>query len=193
MACGRFPSVLIYDLRSGLKPFGSIYSGAESLSSMASASPDHVVIGGSYRGMEYFSELTGFFVGRGTLEFINIQTMTLECKNRWTASSAAILAVASKNGGVFAAGGSGKLRLLDGIHTGVRLDRIITRIRVEESCEGSYQNVAEKVYIGCGTDGVARVEFGFPSISDEQPTEDRSDPLLTGEYSDTHYFGNMFI
>ena len=46
--------------------------------------------------------------------------MTLELKNRWMASNATILAVAARNGGVFAAGGSDFLRFLSGIQTSVR-------------------------------------------------------------------------
>lgn len=197
MTCGRFPSVLIYDLRGGLEPCGSIYSGAESLSSMDFAPPDHVVVGGSYRGTQFsakFIELC--FTGRGTLDCVNIQNMTLEYRNRWTVSSAAILAVASKNNGVFAAGASGTLRILEGIETGLReinLGRIITRIRVGESCDRLYQKVAEQIYLGCGTDGVACVDFGFPLVSDEQSEVSRSDSLLAGEYSDMHYFGNRFM
>ena len=51
VVCGRFPSVLLYDLRRGLNVCSSIYSGADSLSSMSIASNDHVIAGGSYRGM----------------------------------------------------------------------------------------------------------------------------------------------
>lgn len=48
--CGRFPSVLLYDLRHGLQGVRSIYSGADSLSSLATASNNVLVAGGSYRG-----------------------------------------------------------------------------------------------------------------------------------------------
>lgn len=51
IVCGRFPSVLMYDLRNGLNKYRSVYSGAESLSSMTTASGDRVILGGSYRGM----------------------------------------------------------------------------------------------------------------------------------------------
>jgi hypothetical protein len=50
LVCGRFPSVLLYDLRHGLGGVGAIYSGADSLSSLAIASPNTVIAGGSYRG-----------------------------------------------------------------------------------------------------------------------------------------------
>jgi hypothetical protein len=50
VVCGRFPSVLMYDIRRGLKPSASIYSGADSLSSMTAGTGDIVVAGGSYRG-----------------------------------------------------------------------------------------------------------------------------------------------
>jgi hypothetical protein len=125
--------------------------------------------------------------------------MKLESKNRWTASSATILGVASRNSGVFAAGGSGTLRLLDGIQRGIRdiqLNRIITKIEID-ACQGNgdYKNVADQVYLGCGTDGVACVEFGTPTESEEESRErlsHHSDYLLRGAYSDIHYFGNMF-
>lgn len=51
VVCGRFPSVLLYDLRRGLNACSSIYSGADCLSSMTVASNDRVVAGGSYRGI----------------------------------------------------------------------------------------------------------------------------------------------
>jgi hypothetical protein len=51
IVCGRFPSVLMYDIRGGLKPSCSIYSGANSLSSMIAGSGDVVIAGGSYRGI----------------------------------------------------------------------------------------------------------------------------------------------
>jgi hypothetical protein len=50
VVCGRFPSVLMYDIRGGLRPTCSIYSGADSLSSMTTGTGDIVVAGGSYRG-----------------------------------------------------------------------------------------------------------------------------------------------
>lgn len=126
--------------------------------------------------------------------------MKLESKNRWTASSATILGVASRNSGIFAAGGSGTLRLLDGIQRGIRdiqLDRMVTKIEIDASCQraSDYKNVAEQVYLGCGTDGVACVEFGTPTGSEEESRERpcrHSGSLLSGEYSDIHYFGNMF-
>ena|SRR5438046_9493163 len=124
--------------------------------------------------------------------------MTLESKNRWTASSATILGVAPRNSGIFAAGGSGTLRLLNGIQDGIRdiqLDRMITKIEVDTVYQREYKNVAEHVYLGCGTDGIACVEFGTPLESEEQSTagvtESRSS-LLRGEYSDMYYFRNLF-
>lgn len=132
--------------------------------------------------------------GRGTLECINTRTLKLESKNRWTASNAAILAVAPRNSGIFAAGGSGKLRLLNGIHTGVRdieLNRMITKIEVGPS-HSTYHNVAEQVYLGCGGDGVACVQFGIPN--DDDP-DDRilhrvGSSLMAGQYADLHFFGS---
>jgi len=50
IVCGRFPSVLLYDLRNGLCKCRSVYSGAESLSSMTAAPRDRIIVGGSYRG-----------------------------------------------------------------------------------------------------------------------------------------------
>ena len=54
IVCGRFPSVLSYDLRAGLSVCGSVYSGAESLSSMTPVGRDRVIVGGSYRGNSAF-------------------------------------------------------------------------------------------------------------------------------------------
>ena len=48
---GRFPSILLYDLRRGLNTCSPIYSGADSLSSMTVVSNDRVIAGGSYRGI----------------------------------------------------------------------------------------------------------------------------------------------
>ena len=125
--------------------------------------------------------------------------MSLVCKNRWTASNATILAVAARNNGIFTAGGSGTLRLLDGIQTGVRdldLDQIITKMEVEASCQGKYRNVAERIYLGCGPDGIACVEFGFTADAEggstQRPSESTSS-LLAGEYSDMHFFSRRFI
>jgi hypothetical protein len=50
VVCGRFPSVLFYDLRVGLSVCRSVYSGAESLSSMTPIGRDRIIVGGSYRG-----------------------------------------------------------------------------------------------------------------------------------------------
>lgn len=122
-------------------------------------------------------------------------------KNRWTASRAAILGVASRNSGVFAVGGSGTLRLLDGIQTGVRdveLDRLITRIETDSSGSSGYDSVAERVYLGCAADGLACVEFGVPLEYDDDEEQESNQgsrfaiSLLAGEYSDRHFFGRMF-
>ena len=197
MICGRFPCVLMYDLRNGLSKCRSVYSGAESLSSMTTASRDRIIVGGSYRGI-YTGVICTNLLGRGTLECIDTHSMILESKNRWTASSATILAVASRNSGIFAAGGSGTLRLLNGIQNGIRdiqLDRMITKIEVDNTYQTEYKNVADQVYLGCGTDGIACVEFGTPLESEEHlpfgVTESRNS-LLRGEYSDMYYFRNLF-
>jgi hypothetical protein len=50
VVCGRFPSVLLYDFRRGFSSCSSIYSGADSLSSMTNVSNDRIIAGGSYRG-----------------------------------------------------------------------------------------------------------------------------------------------
>jgi hypothetical protein len=135
--------------------------------------------------------------GRGTLEYINTQSMKVESRNRWTASNATILGVASRNSGVFAAGGSGNLRLFHGINPGFReidLDSMISKIEVDPLYQTEFQNVAEQVYLGCGANGVACVEFGF-SPEDEDFMDETSplrDALLVGEYSDMHYFRYRF-
>jgi hypothetical protein len=53
LVCGRFPAVLLGDLRLGLRNFRSVYSGADSLSSITSISRDHIVLAGAYRGIPY--------------------------------------------------------------------------------------------------------------------------------------------
>lgn len=50
LVCGRFPSMLMYDLRKGLEVTRSAYSGAESLSCITGIFHNHVVVGGSYHG-----------------------------------------------------------------------------------------------------------------------------------------------
>jgi hypothetical protein len=50
LVSGRFPSVLMYDIRTGLERWRSIYTGTESLSSMTAISSESIVAGGSYRG-----------------------------------------------------------------------------------------------------------------------------------------------
>jgi len=196
LVCGRFPSVLCYDLRVGLSTCRSVYSGAESLSSMALVGRNRIIVGGSYRGIP--SNYSGFRAkhteGRGTLESINTRNLTLEIKNRWTASNATILAVAPRNGGVFAAGGSGSLRLLSGIETGIRdidMNRMITKIQVQRSAHEGYYDAVERVYLGCGTDGVACLEFGHPSDDGDLGGQTAQPPgsLLANQFSDLHYFG----
>jgi hypothetical protein len=105
--------------------------------------------------------------------------------------------VASRNNGVFAAGGSGSLRLLSGIQNGIRdidLNRMITKIQVEGSSQGDYYNVVERVYLGCGTDGVACVEFGHPSDDGKACEGETQCPgsLLAGQFSDLHFFGRRW-
>jgi len=105
--------------------------------------------------------------------------------------------VASRNGGVFAAGGSGSLRLLSGIQAGIRdidLHRMITKIQVEGSSQGDYYNGVERVYLGCGTDGVACVEFGYPSDDGEQGEGETERPssLLAGQFSDLYFLGSRW-
>jgi len=51
LVCGRFPSILLYDLRNGLRVSNSIYSGANSLSSLTAFSSERVIAGGNYRGL----------------------------------------------------------------------------------------------------------------------------------------------
>jgi len=51
LVCGRFPSVLLYDIRKGFGTFRSVYSGATSLSCLTIGSPDRAVAGGSYKGI----------------------------------------------------------------------------------------------------------------------------------------------
>lgn len=51
LVCGRFPSVLLYDIRNGFGSFRSVYSGATSLSCLTIGTADRVIAGGSYRGI----------------------------------------------------------------------------------------------------------------------------------------------
>ena len=51
LVCGWFPSVLVYDLRNGLRISNSVYSGANVLSHMTTFSREHIVAGGTYRGL----------------------------------------------------------------------------------------------------------------------------------------------
>ena len=48
--CGRFPAVLLYDLRFGFQNPHSIYSGADSLASLVSISSERMMVGGAHRG-----------------------------------------------------------------------------------------------------------------------------------------------
>ena len=122
----------------------------------------------------------------------------MQSHNRFTASNASILAVAPRNSGVFVAGGSGNLRLMNGILTGVRdieLNRMINKIEVAPN-NSTYNNVAEQVYLGCGADGVVCVQFGVPNHDDEPDDRFNTDrlgsSLLAGQYSDLHFFGSNF-
>jgi hypothetical protein len=135
-------------------------------------------------------------VGRGTLEYFNTRTLRLDSKNRWTASSATILGIAARNCGLFVAGGSGHLRLLDGIDDGFRdveLNCMVTKLEVDSSDSNGCRNSAERVYLGCGADGIACVEFG----NGDHDTETIQPPmipesLLRGQYSDMHFLGRLF-
>jgi len=133
--------------------------------------------------------------GRGTLECFNTRTLRLEVKNRWTASSATILGIAVRNCGLFAAGGSGYLRLLDGMDHGIRdveLDCMVTKIEIDSNDSGC-RNAAERVFLGCGANGISCVEFGNSGDATEveqQPTYPES--LLRGQYSDMHFLGRFF-
>jgi|SRR5579859_2404240 len=139
--------------------------------------------------------------GRGTLERINTETLKLEGKNRWSTSRASILGVASRNNGVFAVGGSGNLRLLKGIQTGTReveMDCMMTRIEVESMSPSAYRNVVDRLFLGCGTDGLACVEFGFREETEERD-EERGDAnpwsptsYLAWQYSERHFFRQVF-
>ena len=131
------------------------------------------------------------------MECFNPRTLKLEWKNRWTASSATILGIAARNCGLFAAGGSGQLRLLDGIDDGVRdidLNCMVTKIEIETNGSEEYRNAAERVYLGCGADGLACVDFGRDDNDDSEIEERPSIPssLLRGQYSDMHFLGRFF-
>ena|SRR2546429_3814811 len=134
--------------------------------------------------------------GRGTLECFNTRTLRLESKNRWTASGAIILGIASRNCGLFAAGGSGTLRLLDGIDDGIRdidLNCMITKVEIETNNSNEFRNAAERVYLGCGADGISCVEVGndLEAMETEHPPM-TPESLLRSQYSDMHYFGRFF-
>jgi hypothetical protein len=55
LVCGRFPSVLLYDIRKGFGAFRSVYSGATSLSCLTMGSCNRVIAGGSYKGTKLTS------------------------------------------------------------------------------------------------------------------------------------------
>lgn len=55
LVCGRFPSVLLYDIRKGFGACRSVYSGATSLSCLTMGSRDRVIAGGSYKGTKFTS------------------------------------------------------------------------------------------------------------------------------------------
>ena len=51
LVCGWFPSILVYDLRNGLRISDSVYSGANVLSHMTTISKECIIAGGTYRGL----------------------------------------------------------------------------------------------------------------------------------------------
>jgi hypothetical protein len=130
------------------------------------------------------------------LESLNTRTLRLESKNRWTASSATILSISARNCGLFTAGGSGTLRLLDGIDDCIRdvdLNCMITKIEIESNESNECRHAAERVYLGCGADGIACVEFGNESDAMEiDKPQMIPESLLRGQYSDMHFLGRLF-
>lgn len=122
--------------------------------------------------------------------------MTLVAKNRWAASNATVLGIATRNNGVIAAGGSGVIRLLSGIHSGVRdidLGSVVTKLQTCTSENGEqYKNAVDKIYLGCGGNGIACLEFGYDSDAPDPAETDYSMPLLSAQYSDMYYLGSMF-
>jgi hypothetical protein len=121
--------------------------------------------------------------------------LKLESKNRWTASGATILGIASRNCGLFTAGGSGTLRLMDGIDDGIRdidLNCMITKVEIEANNSNEFRNAAERVYLGCGADGMSCVEFGNdPDAMETEHPPMAQGSLLRSQYSDIHYFGRF--
>jgi hypothetical protein len=122
--------------------------------------------------------------------------MSLVSKNRWTASSATILGIATRNNGVVVGGGSGVVRLLSGIHNGVRdidLGTVVTKVQTGMSADGGcYKIAVDQIYLGCGGNGIACLEIG--SSSEDEDLADMIQPtsLLSAQYSGMYYFGNMF-
>jgi hypothetical protein len=121
--------------------------------------------------------------------------MSLVSKNRWTASNATILGIATRNNGVIAGGGSGVVRFLSGIHNGVRdvdVGSVVTKIQTGTLAGGSFKNAVDQIYLGCGANGIGCLEIG--STSEDQDLDDTSysTSLLSAQWSDMHYFGNIF-
>ena len=122
--------------------------------------------------------------------------MSLVAKNRWTASNGTILGIAMRNNGVIAAGGSGLVRLLSGIHCGVRdidLGHVTTKVLTSTSTNGGcYKNAVDQIYLGCGANGLACLEVGYAKEAPDIVERDYSQSLLSGQYSDMYYFGSLF-
>jgi len=136
-------------------------------------------------------------VGRGTIECINTRSLSIEAKNRWTASNGTILGIAERNTGVVTAGGAGVLRFFDGIQNCIReidLDRIITRVEVERLSRTTFPNTADRLFVSCGPDGITSFEFGgdFESLEGEVIDADTvtTSPLLAASYSDRYFLRN---
>ena len=68
---------------------------------------------------------------------------------------------------------------------------MITRIQVEVPPFANYENGVERIYLGCGADGVACVEFGHEP-NDEYPTEVQTqhpESLLACQFAEFHFLG----
>jgi hypothetical protein len=135
-------------------------------------------------------------IGRGTLECVDTKSLTLKVKNRWTASNATILGVATRNTGVIAAGGAGVVRFFDGIQRCIRevnLDRMITKIQVEKLWDSEYENAVDRVYLSCGTDGICCLEAGSDLEAVDDATSDHATSMspLRALYSERYYWGNL--
>jgi hypothetical protein len=122
--------------------------------------------------------------------------MSLVSKNRWTASNATILGIATRNNGVVAGGGSGVVRFLSGIHKGVRdvdVGSVVTRIQTGTSATGGcFKNAVDQIYLGCGANGIVCLEIGFSSEDEDLEETSHSTSLLSSQLSDMHYLGNIF-